>query len=577
MEITGKKVLVLGGAGLVGRSVCRILVTEGVKELIVSSLFEWEAENFIKELKDEMNCEGIKFATAGGNLFVREEFKNLSRNQILENPEKRKIFIKDTIEPLDNSILQSSALYKLINQHKPDIIIDSINTATAVAYQDIFSATVDVANQLETFKIDQSNKDYFLDSVEKLLGTQYIPQLIRHVQIMLQGIKDAKSQMYIKVGTSGTGGMGLNIPYTHSEDKPSRVLLAKSAIAGAHTLLLFLMGRTPDAPIIKEVKPTAAIAWKRIAFGPVMVKGKEVVLEDCSLKNAFDLNGKLALKIQNSEKIISLKNGDKPKVLEAPFVDTGENGMFSLGEFEAITDAGQMEYITPEEIAQTIVWEIKGRNTGSDIVNALDNATMGPTYRAGYLRRRVLDKMRKLEKEHQIDSVAFEMLGPPRLSKLLYEIYLLKKCFGTFDSISQSSPDQLSDKITQFIDSNPELRSRIISIGIPILLKDGKSLLRGSVVKIPTHNENLEITAETIDDWAYDGWVDLRPESMSSWKKRIENIMNEINSIPEHDTSSRNTRNSDYWLSEDGGDEIHIGKVASWIFINEEKGERMKA
>jgi hypothetical protein len=34
---------------------------------------------------------------------------------------------------------------------------------------------------------------------------------------------------YVKIGTSGTGGMGLNIPYTHSEEKPSRVLLSKSA------------------------------------------------------------------------------------------------------------------------------------------------------------------------------------------------------------------------------------------------------------------------------------------------------------------------------------------------------------
>ena len=75
-------------------------------------------------------------------------------------------------------------------------------------------------------------------------------------------------RVYVKIGTSGTGGMGLNIPYTHSEEKPSRVLLSKSALAGAHTLLLFLMARTPGGPITKEIKPAAAIAWKRIGFGP---------------------------------------------------------------------------------------------------------------------------------------------------------------------------------------------------------------------------------------------------------------------------------------------------------------------
>ena len=84
----------------------------------------------------------------------------------------------------------------------------------------------------------------------------------------------------MKIGTSGTGGMGLNIPYTHSEEKPSRVLLSKSALAGAHTLLLFLMARTPDGPITKEIKPAAAIAWKRIGYGEILRGGRPVPLYD---------------------------------------------------------------------------------------------------------------------------------------------------------------------------------------------------------------------------------------------------------------------------------------------------------
>ena len=81
--------------------------------------------------------------------------------------------------------------------------------------------------------------------LETLLVTDYVPQLIRHVQVLYQAMVKAGTRAYVKIGTSGTGGMGLNIPYTHSEEKPSRVLLSKSALAGAHTLLLFLMARTP--------------------------------------------------------------------------------------------------------------------------------------------------------------------------------------------------------------------------------------------------------------------------------------------------------------------------------------------
>ena len=52
--------------------------------------------------------------------------------------------------------------------------------------------------------------------MEVLLANQYTPQLIRHVQILWRGLNDAKVKTYLKIGTTGTGGMGLNIPYTHS-------------------------------------------------------------------------------------------------------------------------------------------------------------------------------------------------------------------------------------------------------------------------------------------------------------------------------------------------------------------------
>src|SRR5204863_6182283 len=137
---------------------------------------------------------------------------------------------------------------------------DSVNTATSIAYQDIYSTSRRAYDAL------RHGKD-LAEGLESMLLTDYVPQLIRHVQVLYQAMVKAGTRAYIKIGTSGTGGMGFNIPYTHSEEKPSRVLLSKSALAGAHTMLLFLMARTPGGPITKEVKPAAAIAWKRIGYG----------------------------------------------------------------------------------------------------------------------------------------------------------------------------------------------------------------------------------------------------------------------------------------------------------------------
>src|SRR6185436_5321566 len=76
-------------------------------------------------------------------------------------------------------------------------------------------------------------------ALEMLLISQSVPQLVRHVLIIHRAMSEAGTRLYLKVGTTGTGGMGLNIPYTHSEDKPSAKLMTKTAIAFAHTGLLF--------------------------------------------------------------------------------------------------------------------------------------------------------------------------------------------------------------------------------------------------------------------------------------------------------------------------------------------------
>jgi hypothetical protein len=377
------------------------------------------------------------------------------------------------------------------------------------------------------------------------------------------------TKIYVKIGTSGTGGMGLNIPYTHSEEKPSSVLLGKSAVAGAHTMLLFLMGRTPDAPITKEVKPTAAIAWKRVAFGEIRKRGKAIALVDCPPSKAVNLRGTLKRRLEKPAKALNSN-------LQSVFIDTGENGLFSRGEFEAIAAPGQMEFVTPEEIAEAVVYEIKGGNTGHDIINALDNATLSPTYRAGYLFQSALKHIDALEKLHDVDSVAFEMLGPPRLSKLLYEAYLLKLGFKDMLRVMRTDPAALSKAVAERVRTDAAVRSHIISIGIPILLADGKGLLRGPEMKIPPfHGEGqVKITPGKIDLWAHDGWVDLRKANMQRWKTRFEHIHRMAAEIAAGDTSSQHMYNAAYW---DEFLNIEPGKLAGWIFSYEEKGMRKKA
>jgi len=329
------------------------------------------------------------------------------------------------------------------------------------------------------------------------------------------------------------------------------------------------MGRTPEGPITKEIKPTAAIAWKRIEFGEIKKHGKPIEILDVPVEEAVPLIEKLKLKTDK-------KYNSTGETLKSVFIDTGENGTFSRGEFEAITAQGQMEYVTPEEIAVDVIYEIKGGNTGHDIINALDNATLEPTYRAGFMQHSAVEKLAELEKIHNTNSVAFELLGPPRLSKLLHEINLLKLACGGMRDIIKESAYSLSQKVFDYLKSNSKLRNEIISIGIPILTPDGKSLIRGTEIKIPPFrgDNELEITPKLIDLWAHDGWVDLREVNMEAWRKRLQQLINETESIAPNDTSSMHVRTKKYW---NNFETIDIGKVVGWVFIKEEKGERMKA
>ncbi|MBU1983388.1 short-chain dehydrogenase, partial [bacterium] len=328
MMLRNSTVMVLGGWGLVGMAVCRRILSRGPSKIIVLSLRQSEAEEAVRELEAEFPK--VTMTPAWGDIFVREDFKDIPRREVMSKPQLRRQFIEDVFEKLTPERLKVFFLHRLIAEHRPDVIVDCVNAATGFAYQDIYSAYYDVKSIFEMHAKRTPVDDSILDRMERFCGTVYVPQLIRHIQVLAESSSQTGVHTYIKVGTTGTGGMGFNIPYTHSEEKPSAQLLAKSSMAGAHTMLLFLMARTPGCPYVKEVKPAAAIAWKRIAYGEVLRGGRPIPLYDCSPEKPELLGGTFVRNHPDSGE----STGDN---LKSVFIDTGENGIFSAGEFFTIT------------------------------------------------------------------------------------------------------------------------------------------------------------------------------------------------------------------------------------------------
>ena len=318
------------------------------------------------------------------------------------------------------------------------------------------------------------------------------------------------------------------------------------------------MARTPGAPAVKEVKPTAAISWKSIRKGPIHRGGRPILRADAVEPLPLD-------EALGEEAERGYVRGDEP--LEGVYLDAGENGVFTVGEFETLTALGLMEFVTPEEIAENVVREILSHPTGKDVVTALDAATMGPTYRAGVLRSVAIDRMETMEEEEGIRSVAYEMLGPPRLAKLLFEGEILSRLLGRLEVAAELQPEAGAEEALALIDEDDDLRQRIVSIGLPIVLPDGEHLLRGPEIKVRPE-AGIALRDQRLVDR---GWVDLRPSNWALWSDRCEGLLAELEERPgvEHGSIS------DHEYGDRTG-RIRPGRLAAWVFRYEDQGERIK-
>lgn len=559
--------LILGGAGLVGRQIAREIAKKlAPRRIVIASLRRDEVEEALGELRAIFQDNPVVWDGCWGNIFVREDFAHTARAEMLGSQPNRDALFDDLygeIEPAYNT----SYLVQMLRQQRPDVIVDCINTATAISYQDAHTASI-VARREDAALFAAleagdapANRDEARYAFDLLVLSQALPQLVRHVQILHRVMIEVETRLYLKIGTTGSGGMGLNIPYTHSEDKPSVRLMTKTAVAFAHTGLMFLMARTPESAIVKEIKPGGMIGYADVSCRPVKERGQPVYVYNS--------------RVQTLDDMLTLREDASAyqciRALELPVVDTGENGLFTRGEFEAITALRQMEFITPEEIAREAVLEIVGSNTGHDVIAEIDSAIMNPTYRAGYLRQQVLADMTHLEASAGMLSVALGQLGPPELSKLLWEAELLRLEYGSLAAVLDQQPDAISRQVHRRLLGDDDLTRLITSIGLPVLSPDGAEIMRGPFIRIPEMpgiNE-VSLAPADIDRYAAKGWVDLRPQNFTRWQNRFA-IMQGERQRTRGRGSAAITRQAYLF------DDIRIGEIAGWIFNNEEDGYRMK-
>lgn len=505
-------ILILG-AGQIGEACAIRTLKEKPKKIILHTLTKAEALEVLTNVKSLSADSGVELIPSWGNALVTTELMNISIDKLHSDKKNQAALIDYYYAFLSDELIKKSSLYGLVQKYKPDVIFDGINTATVVGYQeDPYSLSR---------KILKNKKPVWQDSANNLLVSNITPILIRFTQALKVAMAEFKVGCYIKISTTGLGGMGNNLFYTHgdvNEPGMSSGILGKVAAAGLLHQLFLSLSHTPGFNI-KVIVPAALVGWQKVNFGKFRSHGKNLPLVDS--KTQIYLKENEIFKPGKCEKIANY--------MEIPYVDSGENSAYSLGEMTAITSIGQMECVTREEVAQAAVEAANG-STKHDLLTAMDLVALGPSHVAAVQRSVILEKLHKIEKEKETFSIATNNLGPT-VSKHLFELFLMMKaCDHSIKKCIELDTSKLVKLIEKILMENTNIRAQIVSLGLPIIFENNKTIV-SEYYYIPNPVEENKVTKENINLWADCGWVDVRKTQIKYWKSILKKINEEINSL----------------------------------------------
>src|SRR5215213_4034923 len=149
--------LLLGGGGMVGQQIAYAIAEElNPKRIIICALTQAEADETIRKLTQDFPGIEKRLLAVAGNVFIRHEWNPSGHNpvkpgELTKDEKRREILYKDTFGKLEDMYLDSELVW-LIKEYAPDVIIDSVNTATAISYQDVYTASERAYEKLTELK-----------------------------------------------------------------------------------------------------------------------------------------------------------------------------------------------------------------------------------------------------------------------------------------------------------------------------------------------------------------------------------------------------------------------------------------
>lgn len=539
-----KTVLVLG-VGQIGKAITKKIIEHKPERIILHNLTKSESdyccEHFAKL------CSDIELVPSWGDVFLPFKFNKLTsiEQQIEHKNELLKFFYSD----LSSEVLKKSTLYKLVQKWQPDLIIDAINSGTVLGNH--------YKPELILSKVSASAKIDLNTSVEILLN-DFVPKAINFVYTLKLVMEDFKIDKYLKVSTTGLGGMGMNMPYTHGDTPRSSLsfaLMGKISAAGVLHQLLWNLSHTTHLNISLLI-PSTFVGYDCTKFEPIET--------DIGLIKKIKQPKKLQLK--EGEKLTYFK-GTSNDYLEFPVVRAGENHVYSLYELSALTSLGQMEAITKEEVANAAMEDICGKSK-KNLLNYMDAGMLSPTFAGKVMVEKIKAEIRNLTAQNNTTSIATGNLGVT-VAKRLYEFYMIKSVCPTVNELKNMQAKDLHRLIVEKLEVSINLLKEMLSLGLPVMLDDDNIYI-GEYSLFPDKGCDLTVTVEHVEKWVSVGWVDLRIKNILFLKKIILDVYNDTQDV---------LKEKSFILNRDVSainDDYDIGEVLAYYYNLQERGRKTR-
>lgn len=388
------------------------------------------------------------------------------REPLVRQPGIEYIIGKD-VNAFDPSLMQG-----LIARVQPIAIIDAVNDATlAIKHSDISKAVTD-----------------------------YVFGVL--LPIVREGI------VLVDIGTSATGGMGMNLGFTHNEATDdgniAPNLILKNVAASIHGGLLDLMGRTPGYRVGRVV-PRGMVGFEPPFYGPITVE-KNIPQQAASQFVSKTAPHNVQFQLDSDYVGVGVR--------------CGENGEFGLEETVAITAIGMMETVSAEAVAAATM-DVLFRlfaNAGSYVQHDLH-----PDMTSLAQRQRIIKQMTELCDANQTHSVAFSNLGP-YLTTELWELLVLRLLGFTPRTLAANISADL--KVSQHGDVTSILSVALPGLGFPVITDHyfcPARLNNAKKVTVEDITEQMRRVDLTGSDrlWA----VDLRQGRMRYWEEAARTLL----------------------------------------------------